>query len=393
MDKDLKRQIRAWELTELEHEAATPAGGIGNAIGWPECSVDLKLGGLCEIGAAANNRDVGKVSEATLSSSSSGAVKLPQHTTSGGGRGSPRGAAQKMYPSCAVDGCMVDLSTCRDYYRKHKVCEAHSKTPIVTVAGREMRFCQQCSRFHLLTEFDEAKRSCRKRLDGHNRRRRKPRPDNMNFECFMTSQQGNMFSSFATPRPMENWPGIIETEENLYYMHQNLLGISNMEHFVGSTSTNAKEGPHFGFLQEGEKIFATQPLGQPLLKIVAPPERMSSSNMTFPDGLTPVLDSDSALSPLSDLANSSGVDVGKMVQQTEHIPSTQHLFSSSSSFLCSQASIGSVSATGFSGPAVGNEQLNNNDLSPDNNETNYNGIFQVEGSSGGSPSSLCFPWQ
>ena len=30
------------------------------------------------------------------------------------------------------------------------------------------------ARFHVLTEFDEAKRSCRKRLAEHNRRRRKP---------------------------------------------------------------------------------------------------------------------------------------------------------------------------------------------------------------------------
>ncbi|KAL5658651.1 hypothetical protein ACJX0J_031814, partial [Zea mays] len=52
-----------------------------------------------------------------------------------------------------------------------------------------MRFCQQCSRFHLLAEFDEAKRSCRKRLDGHNRRRRKPQPDTMSSGSFMTSQQ------------------------------------------------------------------------------------------------------------------------------------------------------------------------------------------------------------
>lgn len=32
-------------------------------------------------------------------------------------------------------------------------------------------------RFHSLEEFDEGKRSCRKRLDGHNRRRRKPQTD------------------------------------------------------------------------------------------------------------------------------------------------------------------------------------------------------------------------
>jgi hypothetical protein len=32
-------------------------------------------------------------------------------------------------------------------------------------------------RFHPLPEFDEGKRSCRRRLEGHNRRRRKTQPD------------------------------------------------------------------------------------------------------------------------------------------------------------------------------------------------------------------------
>jgi len=31
-------------------------------------------------------------------------------------------------------------------------------------------------RFHLLDEFDDAKKSCRKRLADHNRRRRKSKP-------------------------------------------------------------------------------------------------------------------------------------------------------------------------------------------------------------------------
>ena len=53
--------------------------------------------------------------------------------------------AQKM--SCSVDGCNADLSGCRDYHRRHRVCERHSKTPIVIVKGEEKRFCQQCSRY------------------------------------------------------------------------------------------------------------------------------------------------------------------------------------------------------------------------------------------------------
>jgi hypothetical protein len=48
-----------------------------------------------------------------------------------------------------VDGCKADLSKCRDYHRRHKVCEVHSKTLVVVVADREMRFCQQCSRYIL----------------------------------------------------------------------------------------------------------------------------------------------------------------------------------------------------------------------------------------------------
>ncbi|GJS17095.1 squamosa promoter-binding-like protein 9 [Tanacetum coccineum] len=77
-------------------------------------------------------------------------------------------------PRCQVEGCNLDLSDAKTYYSRHKVCGVHSKTPKVIVNGLEQRFCQQCSRFHLLPEFDQGKRSCRRRLAGHNERRRKP---------------------------------------------------------------------------------------------------------------------------------------------------------------------------------------------------------------------------
>uniref|UniRef100_A0A1J3FWE4 Squamosa promoter-binding-like protein 10 n=2 Tax=Noccaea caerulescens TaxID=107243 RepID=A0A1J3FWE4_NOCCA len=76
-------------------------------------------------------------------------------------------------PRCQIDGCELDLSSAKDYHRKHRVCENHSKCPKVFVNGLERRFCQQCSRFHAVSEFDEKKRSCRKRLSHHNARRRK----------------------------------------------------------------------------------------------------------------------------------------------------------------------------------------------------------------------------
>lgn len=43
-------------------------------------------------------------------------------------------------------------------------------TPVDTI-------CQNHGRFHVLQEFDEGKRSCRRRLAGHNKRRRKTHPD------------------------------------------------------------------------------------------------------------------------------------------------------------------------------------------------------------------------
>ncbi|KAF9687693.1 hypothetical protein SADUNF_Sadunf02G0119600 [Salix dunnii] len=92
---------------------------------------------------------------------------------------------------CQAEGCNADLTHAKHYHRRHKVCEFHSKAATVIAAGLTQRFCQQCSRhpdmvrkdsiddntpglrFHILSEFDNGKRSCRKRLADHNRRRRK----------------------------------------------------------------------------------------------------------------------------------------------------------------------------------------------------------------------------
>ncbi|XVF07335.1 hypothetical protein REPUB_Repub06bG0129700 [Reevesia pubescens] len=94
-------------------------------------------------------------------------------------------------PRCQVEGCKVDLSDAKAYYSRHKVCGMHSKSPKVSVAGLEQRFCQQCSRFHQLPEFDQGKRSCRRRLAGHNERRRKPPPGSL-----LSSRYGRLSSSF-----------------------------------------------------------------------------------------------------------------------------------------------------------------------------------------------------
>ncbi|CAA7040046.1 unnamed protein product [Microthlaspi erraticum] len=86
--------------------------------------------------------------------------------------GSPGGGGGN-FPMCQVDNCTENLSHAKDYHRRHKVCQVHSKATKALVGKQMQRFCQQCSRFHLLSEFDEGKRSCRRRLAGHNKRRRK----------------------------------------------------------------------------------------------------------------------------------------------------------------------------------------------------------------------------
>ncbi|KAL0444271.1 UNVERIFIED_CONTAM: Squamosa promoter-binding-like protein 4 [Sesamum latifolium] len=109
-------------------------------------------------------------------------------------KGSGGGGASST-KSCQAEKCSADLSEAKTYHRRHKVCEHHAKAQVVVVAGIRQRFCQQCSRFHELSEFDEAKRSCRRRLAGHNERRRKNPTDNSQAE----GSTGSRIKGGSTP--------------------------------------------------------------------------------------------------------------------------------------------------------------------------------------------------
>ncbi|XP_025821124.1 squamosa promoter-binding-like protein 15 isoform X2 [Panicum hallii] len=107
----------------------------------------------------------------------------------GRGAGSRRGCARRL---CQVDHCLADLTGAIAYFRRHKVCQAHSVTTEVLVASRIQRFCQQCSRFHRLAEFDGHKRSCRRRLAGHHEwRRRRNRPADVAPQLMLPGNQEN----------------------------------------------------------------------------------------------------------------------------------------------------------------------------------------------------------
>lgn len=53
-------------------------------------------------------------------------------------------------PRCQVDGCCKVLVEEKEYHKRHKVCEPHSKAAKVVVLGLDQRFCQQCSRWAIL---------------------------------------------------------------------------------------------------------------------------------------------------------------------------------------------------------------------------------------------------
>ncbi|KAL6535985.1 Selenocysteine insertion sequence-binding protein 2 [Orobanche hederae] len=110
----------------------------------------------------------------------------------GSGRRSPAaGRAVVAPPYCLVENCRADLTGSKKYHQRHRVCEVHAKAPVVFIDGFGQRFCQQCSRFHELSEFDQTKRSCRRRLAGHNERRRKSSLESQKDSGSTTRLEGN----------------------------------------------------------------------------------------------------------------------------------------------------------------------------------------------------------
>ncbi|KAL4653048.1 hypothetical protein ACB092_01G273800 [Castanea dentata] len=250
MDRDWKEF--PWDSIELEPkedsclsslvDSSSLAGQMNRGGG---LLVDLKLGRISDLEerSAAGLKDLGA---STMVSSPSGSSK----------RARVLSGTQSV--SCLVDGCKSDLSNCRDYHRRHRVCERHSKTPVVILGGKEQRFCQQCSRFHSLGEFDEVKRSCRKRLDGHNMRRRKSQSESLylNSEKFLSNYKGTRILQFCSPHiyasgntnMRSTWPGITRSEaESMIYNRQQRLRI-----------TDRKRSPNsFAFIyNEENKLFS-----------------------------------------------------------------------------------------------------------------------------------------
>ncbi|CAN4093428.1 unnamed protein product [Withania somnifera] len=236
---------------------------------------------------------------------------------------------------CLVDGCNADLSQCREYHRRHKVCEVHSKTAKVTIGVRDQRFCQQCSRFHSLVEFDEGKRSCRKRLDGHNRRRRKPQPDSMAKNSgLLFGQQGTKLLSFSSQQIFPSavvssaWAGVVTTNSNmvLYNNQSHINCMDSQNSFPDSSAHSYKGGSQFQFVQGSDRSLPeASSICQPLLDNPTSAAGIPSSGQKiFFSELNEFVDSDRAHSLLSSApVVIREIGLSNMVQQPASIPCPQ----------------------------------------------------------------------
>ncbi|KAG6471948.1 squamosa promoter-binding-like protein 16 [Zingiber officinale] len=379
-------KMPAWDLADLEQSAELNLGSLvgpsfvlgSHSGGLMDCSVDLKLGGLGDFrqpGSWGNRPPAAAMAVAVTA--------VPSKRTRAVGNGG-------LSASCLVDGCKSDLSNSREYHRRHKVCEVHSKTPVVMVGGQEQRFCQQCSRFHQLVEFDEVKRSCRKRLDGHNRRRRKPPPESINPGSVFPNNPGSRFLMYPylTPTPTQGhrWSGIIKPEDTLRRAQLPQQAINGQQ----CTTRNINQFPS---LQDDNSPFGRpQATLQPFLETISA-KSSSCSRILSERSPTQVFNSDCALSLLSS-ARDVGVGVGQMLP-AGRIPIHPSLVSGLPFANAAQASGYVSAATGFSCSTAEDEQVGNVFICGAETGLHYQGVFNVTGgeSSDEASRALPFSWQ
>ncbi|PWA89658.1 SBP-like protein [Artemisia annua] len=246
---DWNMKIPSWDFTEFDQGTIPNIDSVSGSSSYNNggqqqgikgnFSVDLKLGQV--IDSRNEFRDcLNLKGTSKMALSPSGSSKRARAVNNG-----------IQAAGCLVDGCNADLSGSKEYHRRHKVCEVHSKTALVLIHGQKQRFCQQCSRFHSLEEFDEGKRSCRKRLDGHNRRRRKkPQPDTSRAASLFSGHQGVTMLQFSSPHVYQTttltnpiWANMVKSEEEPMYSIRHPIPVHKQNPFPESSSGTKKATP------------------------------------------------------------------------------------------------------------------------------------------------------
>lgn len=125
------------DLTQID--GSISFGGSSSSQPKGDFSIDLKLGRNIGNSSSSAFSDTEQVIRSTL-------VKPESSRSLSSKRIRGNGVGINQIPICLVDGCKSDFSNCREYHKRHKVCDVHSKTPVVTINGHKQRFCQQCSR-------------------------------------------------------------------------------------------------------------------------------------------------------------------------------------------------------------------------------------------------------
>ncbi|KAJ6347020.1 hypothetical protein OIU76_003669 [Salix suchowensis] len=150
------------------------------------------------------------------------------------------------------------------------------------------------------------KRSCRKRLDGHNRRRRKPQPEPLSLNsASIFSNQGTRYLHFGSSQIFSTsamntvWTGAAKAESDpmLHTSDQSSMNFGGRKNlFPGSLSFNYKEGKQFPFLQG---TCSTVPGDSVHLDGSSTLGNSGNGQKMFSDGLNRAIDSSRALSLLS----------------------------------------------------------------------------------------------
>ncbi|KAJ6430981.1 hypothetical protein OIU84_018482 [Salix udensis] len=97
-----------------------------------------------------------------------------------------------------VPSCEADISELKGYHRRHRVCLGCANATAVVLDGETKRYCQQCGKFHVLSDFDEGKRSCRRKLERHNNRRRRKPADSSKGSAGDKEVQGGLLTEKIT---------------------------------------------------------------------------------------------------------------------------------------------------------------------------------------------------
>lgn len=150
---------------------------------------------------------------------------------------------------CRVVDCQTDLNTQTNTNRKYYLCRDHWAAEAIIVEGIPQRFCGQCSRFKILSEYDGPKRTCRQCLLLRNTKKRNQRYENLQRAAYASSppslppyqlSSGNHLPSAvqtaeALPRPS------LPTTAGLYPTRFYNNNISSSQH---------NNSPEMAFLQQ-----------------------------------------------------------------------------------------------------------------------------------------------